>query len=214
MPELFDALQARDATAVRELLAERPAIATERTEDGVSAVLWAMYVGAAELAPEVAAAKGDLDVFEAAGLGLEERLRTLLEADPSLAAAWSGDGWQPLHLAAFFGRPAAAGLLLTAGAALDEPARGPSRVTPLHSAAAGRHADVVRILLEAGADVHVRQQGGWTPLHSAAQNGDLDSVRLLLVAGADPTVGNDEGRTSLDLATTDAVRDALATRAG
>lgn len=75
------------------------------------------------------------------------------------------------------------------------------RVTPLHSAAAGRRPAMVSLLLAAGADPHARQAGGWTPLHSAAQNGDRESARLLLAAGADPHTPNDAGRTPAELAT-------------
>ena len=43
------------------------------------------------------------------------------------------------------------------------------KVRPIHSAAAVRDRTSVRLLLEAGADPNVRQQGGYTPLHTAAQ---------------------------------------------
>ena len=48
-------------------------------------------------------------------MGDIERLRTLLDADPSLANAWSDDGFTPLHFAAFFNQPKAAQLLLDLG---------------------------------------------------------------------------------------------------
>ena len=71
----------------------------------------------------------------------------------------------------------------------------------MHSAASRLQSDVVRILLEAGANPNVRQSAGWTPLHAAAMNGDLTSVELLLASGADATATNDEGRSVIDLAT-------------
>jgi len=52
--------------------------------------------------------------------------------------------------------------------------------TPLNWAADEGHVDVVRLLLEKGADVAVANSNGWTPLNLAASNGYIDVVRLLL----------------------------------
>ena len=54
-----------------------------------------------------------------------------------------------------------------------------------NSAAAGNYTDIVRILIENGAQVNVRQQAGATPLHSAAQNGNLEMLIILLENGAE-----------------------------
>jgi ankyrin repeat protein len=74
--------------------------------------------------------------------------------------------------------------------------------TALHAAAAGKHADIVKLLLDHGADANARQHGGWAPLHSAAQNGDLESARALTDAGADPSVRADNNQQPMDLALT------------
>jgi ankyrin repeat protein/uncharacterized glyoxalase superfamily protein PhnB len=58
--------------------------------------------------------------------------------------------------------------------------------TGLHTAAQRAHLDVVRLLLELGADPNAREAGDNTyPLHWAAANRCLDAVRLLLDAGGD-----------------------------
>jgi ankyrin repeat protein len=139
-------------------------------------------------------------VFEAASFGDVDRLTELLEAEASLMNDYAGDGFTALHFAAFFGRPDAASLLIERGAEVDAFGRGWMTGTAIHSAVSRKHADLVAILLEAGANPNVRQSAGWTPLHAAAMNGDLASVDLLLAAGADPAATNEEGRSVADLA--------------
>ena len=74
------------------------------------------------------------------------------------------------------------------------------RVQPLHSAAAGRHHEVCRLLIAAGADVNATQRDEFTPLHAAAQHGDTELVELFLSAGADPTALTESGATPADMA--------------
>lgn len=57
--------------------------------------------------------------------------------------------------------------------------------TALHHAI--RYADVVRILLDHGADPNIRDEGDYAmPLHFAAEIGDIDIIRMLIEHGADP----------------------------
>ena len=57
--------------------------------------------------------------------------------------------------------------------------------------------DVVRLLLDAGADVDQREGSDWTALFSAASEGHLEVVELLLDAGADFNVKDGSGETPL-----------------
>jgi ankyrin repeat protein len=59
---------------------------------------------------------------------------------------------------------------------------------------------LVRLLLEAGADLEARQTGDWTPLHAAAERGHSAVVELLLEQGADRTAESVSGKTPLALA--------------
>jgi len=66
------------------------------------------------------------------------------------------------------------------------PAGPHGRWTGLHSAAQHGHLEVVRLLLEHGADPNAREAGDNTyPLHWAAANRNIDIVRTLLDAGGD-----------------------------
>ena len=170
---------------------ELPGGASARNEQGVSALLFALYnrndaardvllEAGAEVGPAEAAALGRLD-------GLEPGAR-------------SGDGFTALHLAAYFGGAETVRALLAAGADPDADVANPFGVRPLHSAASVGDHESVRALLEAGADPDVRQQGGYTPLHSAAHNDDAELVRLLLDHGADPALRTDDGQTAADMA--------------
>jgi uncharacterized protein len=154
----------------------------------MSELLQAVYRGDRARADELLAADPELDVFEAAAVGKVDRLRELLDEDPSLANAWAEDGFQPLGLASFFGHLEAARLLVERGAEMNSASRNDMKVMPLHSAAAtgdpeARYA-LAKLLLERGADPNARQQDGFTPLMAAEAHGDDGLRRLLIQHGA------------------------------
>ena len=72
--------------------------------------------------------------------------------------------------------------------------------TLLHRAAREGHSDVVKALLEAGANDAAQDQIGNTPLHLAAREGHTDIVRTLLEAGTRVDVRDKNGSTPLHLA--------------
>ena len=197
---IVDAVKQGDAERVERLVAEQPGRVLERDEDGVSAVLLAQYYGRTDLVDLMLATEPELDLFEASALGKLDRVLRLLEQDPASVSSRSGDGFTPLHLAAFFGHADIGKLLLAKGGDVGAVSENALRVMPLHSAVAGRHLDVARHLVEHGADVNARQERGFTPLHGAAQHGDANLVELLLANGADPGARMDDGKTPGDLA--------------
>lgn len=208
--ELFAAIGDGDVERVRRVLGEEPSLATARDAEGVSALMRARYRSDRGLAEAVRSRLDELDAFEAASFGDLDRLAGVLDADPAIVGAASGDGFTLLHLAAFFGQVDAVRLLLGRGAEVDRRATGWMTGTALHSAASAGHTDVVRILLEADADPSARQSGGFTPLHAAALGGNVEMARLLLARGADPTTVTDAGLTARSLADASADADTIA----
>jgi ankyrin repeat protein len=198
--DFFAAIAAGDVGTVESLLRTYPALASSHNADGVSAVLWACYTRQDEILLLLRRAGAELDLFDAVAAGAYVRVSALLEADPSLARAWSPDGYTALHLAAFFSQPAAAARLLALGADPSAVSRNSMGVTPLHSAAASGCHSICRLLLEQGASVDARQRGGYTALMAAGSSGDAVLATLLLSQGANPAAANDEGRTAADLA--------------
>ena len=71
--------------------------------------------------------------------------------------------------------------------------------TPLHFASIDGHADIVKLLLDAGCVVDPINMARDTPLHDAIDNGHVDVVRLLLDAGANPRKPNGKGEDPYDL---------------
>ena len=150
----------------------------------VSPLLQALYEGRNEDA-EALRRGAELDLFEAAALGEVPHLAELLDegADPN---AFAPDGFTPLTLAAFFKHAEAARLLLDRGADVHQRARHEQiQVLPIHSAAAdGGSVEIVRMLLDAGADPDAEQPGGFRAIDAARQEGNAELERLLLERGA------------------------------
>ena len=122
---------------------------------------------------------------DAAAAGDAETVRRLLAEDPQLASAYSDEGWTALHLAA---TPEIASMILDAGADINARNRhkfaGPGN-SPLSAAVYQDRRDVVRLLIERGADVNEGDNAGFTPLHLAVALGRIEAVRILLESGAD-----------------------------
>lgn len=203
MPEttaLFQAIQAGDAATVTDLIEARAELLSAQSPSGLSPLLFAAYYHRPQMAALLIELGAPVSVFEAAATGAESRLHAALAADPSLLHTISPDGFSLLGLSAFFGHTLVARDLIMLGADVNAPSQNAMNVTPLHSAVAGDHAGLARLLLDAGASVHAVQHGGYTPLHSAAQNGNLALARWLLERGASPDARTDDGHSPLDLA--------------
>jgi ankyrin repeat protein len=173
--DLGEAIASDDLPA---LLRERPELVTATDEHGVSALLLSVYHRRPDARDALLAAGAPVGPLEAAALG---DTRALDGADLSVRG---GDGFTPLHLAAFFGGVEAVRAILATGADPDADNENTFKVHPIHSAVAvGDHASV-RALLEAGADPNVEQQGGYTPLTAAIHHEDAEMEALLREFGA------------------------------
>jgi len=156
----------------------------------MSDVLAAIYRGDSDEAERLAAGR-ELDVFEAAALGRTDRLQELLDDDPTRATAFGDDGFHPLGLACFFGHLEAARLLLERGADVNTLSRNEHiQTAAIHASAASQGKDesvrfeLVRLVLEHGADPNLPQGGGFRAIDAARQNGDQRVEQLLLEHGA------------------------------
>ena len=103
----------------------------------------------------------------------------------------------PLHYAAFYGLHPLVNYL-----ALKHPqdVNSPSfydESTPLNLASRNGHVEVVRLLVEHGADATTQDELGWTPLHWASAAGSVEVTRILIENGADVTAQDEDGLTPL-----------------
>ena len=156
----------------------------------MSDVLQAIYRGNRDEAERLAEGR-DLNVFEASALGRTERLRELLDDDPSLVNAYGEDGFHPVGLASFFGHVDAARLLYERGADANQIARNEHiQTAAIHAAAAAEgkgeetRYELVKLALEHGADPNLPQGGGFRAIDAARQTGDSRVEQLLLDHGA------------------------------
>lgn len=229
--DLVDAARHRDAGAVRALLAAGAAV-DGRQADGATALHWAVYWNDLDTAGVLLDAGADADATNQLGVtplslacesGDAGMVQRLIEAgaDPAFTPP---ERPPALLTCARSGAADAVAQLIGQGA--DVNAREPQRgQTALMWAIAQRHRTVVKVLVDAGADIHARSQiksrfvnigdpndhlnivvgtveeGGSTPLLFAARHGDSDSAELLIGAGAAVDDATADGTSALVTAT-------------
>ncbi|XP_059101459.1 protein phosphatase 1 regulatory subunit 12A isoform X6 [Peromyscus eremicus] len=75
--------------------------------------------------------------------------------------------------------------------------------TALHVAAAKGYTEVLKLLIQAGYDVNIKDYDGWTPLHAAAHWGKEEACRILVDNLCDMDMVNKVGQTAFDVADED-----------
>lgn len=90
-------------------------------------------------------------------------------------------------------------LLVDAGVDLEERV-GLNQGTALHAACRSGHTVIVKLLIDAGANVNASDKTGATPLFHAAGSGHIGCIRALIDADADASIRDKQGYTALRVA--------------
>ena len=188
---LVTAAADQDAAALQALLAEGVDVNTARA-DGATAILWAAHRDDLDTVAQLLDAGADVNTADDHGVTPLERaaenasaamVGALLAAGADANAAQTS-GLTPLMTAARTGSVAVVQALLGHGADVNA-TTAETRSTALMWAVSEPHPDVVRVLLDAGADPRASTYKGFTPLMFAARNGDIGLARTLIDAGVD-----------------------------
>ena len=191
------AIAARDSQSAIRMTTADPQLLTVQVSGGLTPIAAAAYAGAWDLVRWFAELGGIANVTDAI-FADDDEAGSLLDLHPDQVNAYTNDGFTPLHVAAYFGRNAAAIDLISRGADVNAVSRNELKNTPLHAAIAGSASEaVVEMIVERGADIH---SGDPPALHLAAANGRAETIRFLRERGASSSVRCKDGKTAADLA--------------
>jgi ankyrin repeat protein len=213
---LVNAAAQQDKRAIATLL-KAGADVNQTQADGSTPLLWAAHWNDLETADGLIAAHAKVNAASDRGvtplaLAAENSSTAMVQkllkagADPNLAQS---GGVTPLMLAARAGNVDVVTMLLGSAPGITLGPSGRAHVnaaiagtgqTALMWAVAERRRDVVRLLVDAGADVHAASKIGFTPLLFAARNGDIDTASLLIKAGVGVNEAGSDGTEALPLA--------------
>ena len=200
MEKLEEYIVNGDTDSLMDLLIQDPTLANKLTTHQVSPIMLSCYYKKPQITEVLIKCVDDISLFEAAAAGKFDTVTHLITTKPQYVNDHTDDGFTALGLACYFGHYDVARYLVLKGADVNLPSKNGFNVYPIHSAAAGNYTDIVKLLIEAGAEVNVKQQAGSTPLHAAAQYGNLDMLIVLLEFGAEVNVRMEGGKLPADLA--------------
>ncbi|XP_076445023.1 ankyrin repeat domain-containing protein 55-like isoform X2 [Babylonia areolata] len=154
-------------------------------------------------------------LFLAAELGFVDVLRALMGAGVKVEEARDSSHNTPLYVAVSHNQAGAAKLLAELGPrTVVDGFSSSARNTPCHLAARLGYEECLRVLLEYGASVNVRDSSGCTPLILAVRYKRYGALKLLLESGCDVNVRDGAGRTALHYASQTATGVSLLLEAG
>jgi ankyrin repeat protein len=147
-----------------------------------------LYVGGCATSLHEVIINGDID-----------RFNRLMEGRTDLERRAGEAKWTPLHRVCWLNRLQMAQSLVNKGADIE--AKTATGATPLYLAVQRKHPDIVRLLLEHGANSEaVFGPGQLTPLHKAAWDGSAETVDILVEHQANIEARTKRGATPLYLA--------------
>ncbi|MEO5500358.1 MAG: ankyrin repeat domain-containing protein [Ginsengibacter sp.] len=198
--EIIDLIKTGKNNLLEQEINDNPLFTEIKTEQGISLLQFAAYCRNSFAVDILKKKQQNFDIFEAASIGDNDKVNTLLDKNPELLNSFSTDGFTPLGLASFFGHLSLVKLLLRRGANPNIASNNQFKVAPIHSACAISHLGIVELLLEHDADVNAKQMNGVTPLHSTCHNGQTKLSKILLENGAEINAKMDNGQTPLFMA--------------
>ncbi len=161
---------------VKEILEEHPELINAAAVWKETPVEAATQMGNRAIIDYLVAAGAPVDFFTALVLAQTDRVRADLQAKPELAQARGVHDLPVLYFAAIGGSVAAADLLLTAGAEVNAKAEA---AAPIHGAVMGGSREMVRFLIESGADPSLPDYKGRDARTLATEMGRSDLASLI-----------------------------------
>lgn len=186
---------------LEHLLNTEPDILKEQTSHDISPLLLACYYNKHQIVQVILKYTTSITIHEACATGLMQHVQMMVDHKKDIVDERSTHGFTALGIAAHFNKEDIVRFLLTHKADPNIPSQNGYQVYPLHASTSSNDSNISKMLIEAGAEVNVKQHGGLTPLHFAAQHGNIDLIIILLEQGADITALSDTGETAADFAT-------------